>query len=83
MQAEGAKNQSFQGTWIEWFCSIDGNEFMLVVPRSFLLDKFNWVQLRTTVKMHKHRYEEAQMLVLAKSAPTQGDLGNESFLHLN
>ena len=55
----------FAQTWVEWFCTLEGHAFLTPVPRAFLLDKFNWLQIRATLKLSKKRYHDCQMLVLA------------------
>jgi len=40
-------------TWIEWFCSESGNEFLCEVDRRFIDDNFNLFGLRETVSHFK------------------------------
>ena len=74
---------NFNGSWIEWFCSLEGHDFLSIVPRAYLLDKFNWLEIRSLLKLSKQRYEESRNIVLSLQAPTQADLENENFLQLN
>ena len=35
-----------EGGWIQWFCPLEGNEFMVEVDEEYLNDPFNLYDLR-------------------------------------
>ena len=39
-----------EGGWIQWFCSLEGNEFFVEVEEEFIRDSFNVYGL-------KHKYD--------------------------
>lgn len=43
-ESKSSPNRS-QLTWVEWYSSLEGHDFLLVVDRDFLMDKFNFVGL--------------------------------------
>ena len=46
-------------SWIEWFCSLEGNELLLEVNKEFIEDEFNLYGLKTVVP----NYEDALALI--------------------
>ncbi|KAK2947029.1 putative Casein kinase II subunit beta [Blattamonas nauphoetae] len=43
-------NESFDESWVEWFCSLKGNEFFCEVDRDFIEDDFNLQGLSARIK---------------------------------
>lgn len=43
-----------EGGWIQWFCSLEGNEFLVEVEEEFIRDQFNLYGLKH--KFDKTRY---------------------------
>lgn len=73
-------------SWIEWFCSLEGHEFLLKVDAEFIKDKMNLICLndRTLgITFDKKRMADCMRLLLAKTQPSEEDLQNEQFLQLN
>lgn len=46
--------------WIQWFCSLPGNEYFCEVPQSYIEDSFNLYGLRATVP----HFEDALNIIL-------------------
>ncbi|EMH73557.1 casein kinase II regulatory subunit family protein [Entamoeba histolytica HM-1:IMSS-B] len=53
----------FDETWIELYCSLDGNEFLCEVDQSFIEDEFNLYGLRAFIE----HYEEALDIISSKT----------------
>eukprot|EP00347_Sterkiella_histriomuscorum_P008996 403342928 len=47
-------------TWIEWFCSRKGNEFICKVDQQFIMDKFNLHDLKNQVQ----HYDDDLLMIL-------------------
>jgi len=48
--AKGAGDMDGDGSnmgWIQWFCSLDGHEYMIEVDEAFIRDQFNLYGLHT------------------------------------
>lgn len=58
-------------TWIQWFCSLQGNEFFVEVDEDYIQDDFNLTGLRALVP----NYDYALDLIL--DAETDDDLSEE------
>ena len=70
-------------TWIEWFCSLEGHEFLLKVDNNFIKDKINLICLidkTMGIQIDKKRQADCLRLLLAKQQPSEEDLQNEQFL---
>ncbi|KAK8830061.1 Casein kinase II subunit beta [Blastocystis sp. ATCC 50177/Nand II] len=44
-------------TWIEWFCSLHGNEGVCIVPQDFICDQFNLTGLRKTIDNYEDAFD--------------------------
>lgn len=56
-------------TWIEWFCSLEGHEFLLKVDVEFIKDKINLICLNDKalgILVEKKRMTDCMRLLLAK-----------------
>ena len=79
------------GGWIQWYCSLEGHDFLVEIDEEFIKDSFNLYGLRK--KFSKERYEYAAAthpprsalikMILSNSSPNEEDLQNEEFLELN
>lgn len=67
--------------WIQWFCSLDGHEYMVEVDESFIRDQFNLFGLHTS--MGKDKFKQCLKMILQPQAPNEEDLADEQFLELN
>lgn len=73
-------------SWIEWFCSLEGHEFLLKVDSAFIKDRVNLICLNDKaigITIDKKRTEECLRLLLSKQQPSEEDLQNDAFLQLN
>lgn len=68
---------------MQWFCSLEGHEFLLPLDRAFLQDKFNMVGLHTACEFPKDRVRKCMLLLMSKQQPSEEDLKDEQFLMLN
>lgn len=49
--------------WIQWFCSLPGNDYFCQVPHSYIEDSFNLYGLRAIIP----RYQDALRFILDKT----------------
>ena len=70
--------------WIQWFCSLEGHEFLAEVEVDFIRDPFNLKQLQQQLpSLSKDRLRTCLRMILAPQAPNEEDLADEAFLELN
>lgn len=67
--------------WIQWFCSLEGHEFMVEVDEEFIRDPFNLHGLQTNIS--KQKFKTCMRMILSPQAPNEDDLNEEAFLELN
>ena len=70
-----------QAGWVQWFCSLEGHEFLVEVDEEFLKDKFNHYGLHT--QFPKDKFKTLLKIILSPLAPNEEDLHDENFLELN
>ena len=73
-------------SWIDWYCSLSGHEFLLAVDRDFLDDKMNLICLENAalgLKMERKNLNESLRTILRGDKPSDNDLQNEEFLARN
>lgn len=72
-------------TWMQWFCSLEGHEFVLQIPREFLKDKFNLVCLGDQIQsnLSQKRVAQCYQLICDGKAPTQDDLASQEYLQMS
>jgi casein kinase II subunit beta len=73
-------------SWIEWFCSLEGHDFLFKVDTDFIKDRINLICLNDKaigINFDKKRIGECLKLLLSKQQPSEEDLQNEQFLQLN
>ena len=73
-------------SWIQWFCTLEGHEFLLPVDYNFIADKMNLVQIEDAalnLNLGKKRIGECLRLLNAKTQPSEEDLQSDVFLQLN
>ena len=67
--------------WIQWFCSLEGHEFMVELDEEFIRDPFNLHGLQTSIP--KQKFKTCMRMILSPQAPNEDDLNEEAFLELN
>ena len=61
--------------WIQWYCSLDGHEYMIEVEESFIRDQFNLYGLQQS--MEKDKFKQCLKMILSPQAPGEEDLADE------
>ena len=69
------------GGWIQWFCSLEGHDFLVEIEEEYIKDFFNLYGLKKRFKTE--RYSTCIKMILSNYSPTEEDLQNEEFLELN
>lgn len=69
------------GGWIQWFCSLEGHDFLVEIEEEYIKDNFNLYGLKKRFKTD--RYSTCIKMILSNYSPTEEDLTNEEFLELN
>lgn len=70
-----------QAGWVQWFCSLEGHEFLVEVDEEYLKDKFNHYGLHALFP--KDKFKTLLKIILSPLAPNEEDLHDENFLELN
>jgi casein kinase II subunit beta len=68
-------------SWVQWFCSIDGHEFLAEVDPEFIRDQFNLYGLNAYFS--KDKLKACLRMILSPQQPSEEDLADEAFLELN
>ena len=85
--------------WIQWYCTVDGNQFLLQIEPEYIRDAFNLFGLLKQMnilqalnnlgsdlplkKISRDRFKKCLNMILSPIAPNQEDLADEGFLELN
>jgi len=48
-----AYNDISDGGWIQWFCQLDGNEFLVEIDEDFIRNKFNLFGITNMFKNYR------------------------------
>lgn len=67
--------------WIQWFCALEGHEFLAEIDEEYIMEKFNLYGLQ--VFFPKDKFKTCLKMILSPLAPNEEDLGDEQFLELN
>ena len=62
-------------TWIEWFCKMEGNHFLVEISHEYLKNKLNLAGIENECP----NFEELLVIMLGKEAPSS-DIMNEEFM---
>ena len=65
------------GGWIQWFCDLDGNDFLLEVDEEYIRDQFNLFGLRVKIK----NYDKAIEMILGQDIPGSDDFNDPVYLN--
>jgi casein kinase II subunit beta len=75
---EEEEASSSESGWVQWFCALEGHEFLAEVSEDFLRDSSNLYGLKSKIP----NYAEALAQILSGCAPNERDLHDEQFLEL-
>jgi casein kinase II subunit beta len=67
--------------WIQWFCQLEGHEYMVEVDDTFIRDPVNLFGLQT--QLGKDKFKQCIKMILSPQNPNEDDLADEQFLELN
>ena len=67
--------------WIQWYCSLEGHEFLVEIEEEYIKDAFNLYGLNT--HFPKDKFKTFQKMILSPLAPNEEDLNDEHFVELN
>ena len=67
--------------WIQWFCSLEGHEFLAEIDEEYIRDPFNLYGLQANFT--KEKFKTCLKMILSPLAPNEEDLNDEHFLELN
>lgn len=70
-------------SWIEWFCSLEGHDFLCCVDPEWLSDNFNLMKLEEGTSFNSRKVKQCLELILKSMQPTAEQLKDEQFLRLN
>ena len=62
--------------WIEWFCELDGNDYLLQVDEEYIRDQFNLYGIRQKIK----NYDQAMEMILGQDVPDSDDFRDPDYL---
>lgn len=74
-------NPHAQIGWIQWFCALEGHEFLCDIDEDFIRDPFNLHSLDE--KFTKDKLKSCIKMILTPQQPSEEDLNDEVFLELN
>lgn len=70
--------------WINWFCALEGHEFLVDLDEEFIRDPFNIYGLQAAFpNSNKQKFKNCVKMILSGMAPNEEDLADEHFLELN
>jgi len=67
--------------WIQWFCTLEGHEFLVEVDEDYIRDPFNLYGVQTTLS--KDKLKTCLRMIMSPTQPHEDDLNDEAFLELN
>lgn len=73
-------NPNAQIGWIQWFCALEGHEFLCEIDEDFIRDPFNLQDINE--KFSKEIFKSSLKMILTPQQPSEEDLGDEAFLEL-
>ena len=65
-----------EGGWVQWYCSLEGHEFLAEISDEFLHDNSNFYGLKSKVP----NYLDALAQIVSGVTPNEQDLQDEQFL---
>jgi casein kinase II subunit beta len=70
--------ESSESSWVQWYCGLEGHDFLVEVAEEFLRDASNLYGLKSKVP----NFNEALYHILTSGEPEEEDLQNEQYLEL-
>ena len=64
--------------WVQWFCSLEGHDFLAEITLDYLKDRSNFSGIPSKIP----NFEEAYTHILNGGVPDEDDLQNEKYLEL-
>lgn len=75
---EESENESSESGWIQWYCSLEGHDFLAEVTEDFIRDKSNLFGLSSKIA----NFPDAYYQILNGGPPDEEDLQNDKYLEL-
>ena len=64
--------------WIQWFCSLEGHEYMVEVDNDYIRDPFNLYGLQAQMtNLSKEKFKQCIKMILSPQSPNEEDLADE------
>ena len=70
-------NPHAQIGWIQWFCALEGHEFLCEIDEDFIRDPFNLYDIDG--KFTKEKFKNCLKMILTPQPPSEEDLNDEVF----
>ena len=51
--------------WIQWFCALEGNEYIVEVDSEFILEPFNLKSLQEVITLPREKLRTCMRMILA------------------
>lgn len=68
--------EMFIGSWIQWFCSLEGNDFLVEVDEDYIRDAFNLYGLRPVFP----NFKQALQTILSDDIPEEEDFQDQKYI---
>jgi casein kinase II subunit beta len=72
------KEESSEDGWVQWYCSLEGHEFLAEVSESYIKDTSNLYGLKSKIP----NFSECLYHILSGGVPEEEDLQNEEYIEL-
>ena len=70
--------------WINWFCSLEGHEYMIEVDIQFIRDPFNLYGLQGLMQnLTEEKFRQCIKMIVSDKSPNEDDLADEAFMEMN
>lgn len=77
-EEDDEEEEASENNWIQWFCSLEGHDFLVEVTEDFIKDTSNLYGLKSKFP----RFNEAYYEILSGGIPDEDELQNEQYLEL-
>jgi casein kinase II subunit beta len=79
ISSTSSSSSSSGQSWISWFVSLSGHQFLVSVDEEFITDNFNLYGLRSIPQISPF-YESALEMILSDDLPEEEDLEDDEYL---